>query len=270
LILLQRLQNRKSLLRWQGKSQSEPTEMQVTPDILRALGVRADLADTWAVPISTACARHAINTQRRVAAFLATVLHETGGLTGTVENLNYTPERLMQVWPSHFGPSNAYRLGRTADHPADQEMIADLAYGGRLGNGAPGTGDGWTYRGRGLIQLTGKANYQAFATKIGVPVTDLPTLLQMPSGAAESAAAYWEGALCNVLADRGDVAGVRRAVNGGEIGLEDVQARYAAALKVLPSDSAPLPAPPAAPAAPAAPPAKPGLLAGFLALFHRS
>jgi putative chitinase len=249
--------------------------MQVTSVVLRALGVRADLADAWASPIATACARHGIDTRLRLAAFLANVLHETGHLTSVVESLNYTPERLMQVWPTHFGQENAYRLGRTAEHVADQHMIAELAYGGRLGNGAPGTGDGYLYRGRGLIQLTGRANYQAFANKTGIPLSDLPALLQMPAGAAESAATYWEVTVCNIVADRGDIAGVRKLINGGLTGLDEVRAIYAKALAALPEQAASCPATPAPAQAPApaqTAPAAPwwaALLAALLALFRR-
>lgn len=239
--------------------------MQVTPDLLRALGVRDAAAVEWAGHIDAACQRHAINTRLRIAAFLANVLEETGNLTRTVESLDYTPERLIAVWPGHFGPSNAYQLGRTADHPADQKGIAEVAYGNRLGNGPAGSGDGWLYRGRGLIQLTGRSNYSAFASKIGVPLADLPTLLQLPAGAAESAAAFWESAVCNVLADRGDIEGVRRTVNGGTNGLETVKAIYAKALGAIPEAAEPPPAPTPPPASQPAP--RPSLWALALGLF---
>ena len=194
----------------------------ITAELLTKLGVHD--AATWSEVLEHSCARNAITSRLRVAAFLARTLQETIRYARLVESFDYTPERLLQVFPAHFTPENAQRLGRTAAHPADQHAIAEAAYGGRLGNGPAGSGDGWLYRGRGLIQLTGKANYQAFATKIGVPLTELPALLQLPGGAADSAAAYWTAAGCNEAADRGDIDAVVRLVNGGTNGLADTKA----------------------------------------------
>lgn len=247
--------------------------MQVTAAMLRALG--ASNADTWASVLAPVCQRYAITTRVRLAAFLANVLHETSGFLALVENLNYSPDGLLRTWPTHFTSADAYRLGRTDDHAADQKGIADLAYGGRLGNGPVGSGDGWLYRGRGLIQLTGKANYERFAKTTGLALGDLPALLQLPAGAAESAGLYWSATRCNDPADRGDIAEVRRLVQGGTGGLEDVRRRYEAALAALPVEDAPAPAAaepgqPAPPPAPIPPPAPKRGLGALLSLFRKA
>jgi putative chitinase len=207
----------------------------VTEELLATLGVRR--AATWAPVLRAACARHELDTPLRLAAFLANVLHETGGLTRLVESLDYTPERLLAVFGRHrISEAQAAALGRVPGRPARQEAIANLVYGGEwgrrnLGNTEPG--DGWRFRGRGLIQLTGRANYARFAEAIGVPPDDLPLLLETPKGAAESAAHFFRAAGCCAPADRGDIEAVRRIVNGGSIGLEDVRRRYLAARAAL-------------------------------------
>lgn len=206
-------------------------KLAINPALLRQLG--AHDADAWAPILATACAAHGITTPRRLAAFLANILVETGGLARLTESLNYRSDVLLKQWPKRFTAASAQRLGRTADHPADQRGIAEAAYGGRLGNGPPGSGDGWLFRGRGLIQLTGRENYARFAAKIGMPLADLPEFLETRPGAAESAASFWERAGCNAVADGGDIRTVRRLVNGGEIGLDHVREKYHAACRAL-------------------------------------
>ena len=210
-----------------------PDGGQVTARLLLRLGARD--ADAWAGPLGHACAASGIVTAPRLAAFLANILHETSGFSALQESLNYTPDALVRTWPAHFTRASAARLGRTSAHPADQRGIAEAAYGGRMGNGPPGSGEGFAYRGVGLLQLTGKKNMAAFAGKIGWkrPLAELPVLLATKAGAADSAAAFWQAAGCNQAADRGDIGTVRRLVNGGSIGLDDVRARYAAARHAL-------------------------------------
>jgi putative chitinase len=175
----------------------------------------------------------------RLAAFLATTLHESGNFRRLVESLDYKPEALRATWPSRFSPELAQQLGRLEGEgrrvlrPANQRAIAERAYGGRLGNGPEGSGDGWAYRGRGLIQITGRDNYRAAAAALGRPLDGLAAWLETPAGAAESAAWWWAAHGCNELADAGRVEDWRRRVNGGLIGLEDVRARYGRAREVV-------------------------------------
>lgn len=203
----------------------------LTPAFLHRLG--AHDADLWAPCLSRACGAHGIDTPQRLAAFLANIMVETGNLGSIVESLNYRPEALLAQWPRRFTPESAQRLGRTASHPADQRNIAEAAYGGRMGNGEPGSGDGWLYRGRGLIQLTGKSSYERFAKSIGMPLADLPAYLETRQGAADSAASYWTTSGCNAPADSRDLTRCRRIVNGGEIGLPAVRQHYAAVSTAL-------------------------------------
>jgi len=203
----------------------------LTADLLRKLG--AHDADAWAPPLAEACARHAITTPRRLAAFLANVLVESGNMATLVENLNYSSEALLAQWPKRFTRASAQALGRNAAHKADQRGIAEAAYGGRLGNGPTGSGDGWLFRGRGLIQLTGRANYARFVARIGMQVSELPAFLETRTGAAESAAAFWATVGCNAAAEAGDIDRVRLLVNGGTIGLEHVRTRYRSACQAL-------------------------------------
>ena len=203
----------------------------VTGLLLARLGVRQ--ADAWALALSRPCRAYAITTKWRLAHFLATAMHESGDFSRLVESLNYTPEGLMRTWPARFPPQEAARLGRRNGQIADQKAIAERAYGGRMGNGPEGSGDGYLYRGRGLIQITGRDNYRAAASALGIPLAGLPAWLETREGAATSAAWWWATHGCNVLADENDVVAIRRRVNGGEIGLDDVRLRVGRVLAAM-------------------------------------
>lgn len=190
----------------------------------------ADPAE-WAAALDTACARREINTAKRVAMFLANTGHETAGGRRLRESLNYRPEALVKQWPKHFTPEYAAEVGRTVSRPADEKAIAEAAYGGRMGNKNPG--DGWRFIGRGLMQTTGRYNYESLAEIVNMPVDDLPEWIETREGAAESAAIFWHAKNCNDLADTGAVDRCRQRINGGLIGIDDVRARYATALGLL-------------------------------------
>lgn len=157
---------------------------------------------------------------------LANILHETGRLRTLRESLNYTPASLLRTWPNRFTPALANTLGRIeAPHgtrAADQWWIAEHAYGGRMGNQPAGHGDGWTFRGVGCLQTTGRANVEAFGRTIGWNRTlhDLADYMATPAGAAESAFAWWDESGCARMTD---CAAIRRRVNGGSNGLAEVQ-----------------------------------------------
>jgi putative chitinase len=190
----------------------------------------ADPAE-WAAVLEAACARREINTSKRVAMFLANTGHETAGGRKLRESLNYRPEALVKQWPKYFTPEYAAEVGRTVSRPADEKAIAEAAYGGRMGNKNPG--DGWRFIGRGLMQTTGRYNYESLAEIMGMPVDDLPEWLETREGAAESAAIFWHANNCNDLADAGAVDRCRQRINGGLIGIDDVRSRYATALGLL-------------------------------------
>jgi putative chitinase len=171
-----------------------------------------------------------INTVERVACFLGQTMVESGGYRLLVENLNYKAESLMKLWHSHFPTPEI--ANQYAHHP---EQIANRAYAGRMGNGPEESGDGWKFCGRGLIQLTGKANYQKFAESIDTPVDQIPEFLGTFEGAVQSACWFWESNNLNALADNGDVLGLTKKINGGTIGLEERQQHTANAHQILTS-----------------------------------
>lgn len=182
----------------------------ITPQLLTAaIGCQADIADRWAPVLDVAMAKFEINTARRAAAFLAQIGHESNLLTATAENLNYSAERLLQIFPAHFNPATAAAYAR---RPV---AIANRVYASRNGNGPEGSGDGWRYRGQCPIQLTFKNNYLAAGQGIGVDLVANPDLIQVPRIGALVSAWYWRSRSCNEMADAGDFDGVSDLINKG-------------------------------------------------------
>ncbi|WP_130872437.1 glycoside hydrolase family 19 protein [Pseudomonas bubulae] len=178
------------------------------------------------VPVlNAAMNRYQIVGLKRVAAFIAQVGHESGQLTRLVENLNYSADVLRKTWPSRFDVELAKAVARKP------EQIANIAYGNRMGNTVPG--DGWRYRGRGLIQVTGKNNYRACGEVLGLDLIAQPELLEKPQHASMSAAWFWATNGLNTLADAGKFDAITQRINGGQTGAADRQALYARTLKVL-------------------------------------
>jgi len=157
-----------------------------------------------------------INTPQRIAHFVAQCAHESGSFRFIEENLNYKAESLMRTWPRHFSTIDIAK-----QYERKPEKIANRAYSSRMGNGDEASGDGWRYRGRGLIQLTGKDNYTFFAGSLGIAVEEAADYLATFEGAAQSACFFWEQNKLNRFADANDVKGLTRAINGGTLGLED-------------------------------------------------
>lgn len=169
-----------------------------------------------------------INTPLRMAAFLAQIAHESGNLRFIRENLNYSAEGLLRTWPRHF-PTREI-ANRYARNP---EAIANRAYANRMGNGPESSGDGWRYRGRGLIQLTGKNNYIACGEGIDYDLVTDPSYLETPEGAARSAGWFWQTNQLNSLADIGNIRAITQRINGGFNGLDDRINKYEQSLLVL-------------------------------------
>jgi len=184
--------------------------------------------DYWYSAMERCLPDYDINTPQRIAMFVAQCAHESGNFRVLKENLNYRAESLMKVWPRHF-PS----LDVAKQYAHNQEAIANKAYANRMGNGPEESGDGWRYCGRGLIQLTGKINYQNFAMSIETPVEEVPAYLGTFEGAVQSACWFWEANNLNAPSDNGDVLTVTKKINGGTIGLADRQKHYQHALHVL-------------------------------------
>lgn len=190
------------------------------------------MAATFAPVLNAAMGKYQIVTTARIAAFIAQAGHESSQLTEFVENLNYSGEALQRLWPSRFSAAVAGACSRKP------EQIANIAYASRMGNGAPGSGDGWKYRGRGLIQVTGKGSYQKCGEALGIDLIVRPELLEQPHYAAMSAAWFWSVNGLNTLADAGDIQNIGSVINTGQKGkvpngADDRLALYARALKVL-------------------------------------
>jgi putative chitinase len=159
---------------------------------------------------------YGIDTPQRVAHFVAQCAHESGGFKFIKENLNYSAQGLMGTFRKYFPTVESAK-----PYERKPEMIANKVYANRMGNGDEASGDGWRYCGRGLIQLTGKDNYTFFAGSLGIPVEEAADYLATFEGAAQSACFFWEQNNLNRFADANDVKGLTRAINGGQIGLED-------------------------------------------------
>lgn len=186
-------------------------------DMLRkAFPLCAD-AEDWAAALLPAMERFRITTKGRIAAFLAQVGHESGGFQRLEENLVYrTPSRLAAVWPRRFCDA-----GAAEPFVGNAEDLANFVYAGRMGNGDPASGDGYRFRGRGLIQLTGRENYARAAAALGLDLLAQPELLSAHGPAALSAAWFWDDRGLNALADAGAFEEITRRINGGVTGLEE-------------------------------------------------
>ena len=194
--------------------------------------------DKWLQPLIETCVEFEINTEQRVAAFLAQTSHESGGYTMLTENLNYRAATLAACWPNRFaelGPNKKpKRDAKGALIPTKvalsiekkPELIANMVYSSRMGNGPPQSGEGWKYRGRGLKQLTGKDNYRRCGDALNLDLVNNPDLLLEPMPAARSAGWFWKVNNLSPLADASDIKGMTKKINGGFIGLEARQALF--------------------------------------------
>ena len=204
------------------------------------------VAGVFVSVLNTAMNRYQIVGQKRMAAFIAQVGHESGHLARLVENLNYSADGLANTWPSQYaepdGKGEYVKVqvsGKVRNKPntlalsvdRKPEQIANIVYADRMGNTEQG--DGWKYRGRGLIQITGKNNYRACGQALGLDLMAQPELLEKPRHACMSAAWFWATNGLNTLADAGKFGAITQRINGGQNGAADRQALHAKALKVL-------------------------------------
>jgi putative chitinase len=205
--------------------------MELTKDQLSQLLPKNPYIDNWYQALSQLLPDYEINTPQRIAAFMAQCAHESGGFTALKENLNYKAATLRKIFGKYF-PTDEL-ANQYASLPNKQEAIANKVYANRMGNGDEASGDGFRYCGRGLIQLTGKSNYQAFADSLEINVEDVPEYLQTFEGAAQSACWFWESNNLNKHADAGDIKTMTKVINGGYIGLDDRIAHYEHAKHIL-------------------------------------
>jgi putative chitinase len=196
----------------------------ISAELIAAVFPRCAAPRQWADALAPAVARFGITTSARLSSFLAQTGYESGQFNRLTENLNYTtPQRLMRVWPKRF-PTE------TSAQPfvANPARLGNFVYGNRLGNGDPASGDGFRFRGRGILQITGRSNYRAAGQALAVDLIGNPDLLLQPEHAAMSAAWFWETRGLNALADDRtddddleDFAEITRRVNGGTAGLQE-------------------------------------------------
>jgi putative chitinase len=205
--------------------------MELTKQQLKELLPKNPYIDHWYDALSILLPDYEINTPQRIAAFIAQCSHESGGFTALQENLNYKPATLRKLFGKYF-PTDAL-AEEYCSKPNKQAAIANRVYASRMGNGDEASGDGYKYRGRGLIQLTGKSNYIAFADSLEISPEDASDYLATFEGAAQSACWFWEANNLNQWADKGDIVTLTKRINGGTIGLEDRIKHYEHALHVL-------------------------------------
>jgi putative chitinase len=191
-------------------------------------------------PLKASMALSGIDLPIRQAHFLAQCAHESGGFLVLQENLNYSAIGLATTWPRRFrGPDNKPN-GLALGIQRKPMLIANEVYANRMGNGDAASGDGWQYRGRGIIQLTGRENYGKASMEIfhDIRLIDEPDQAALPDVAAQVACWYWTSRDCNSAADRNDVPAVTRKINGGLIGLDHRKKLTQLALEVSNDDKA--------------------------------
>jgi len=184
----------------------------MTLEQLQSLGLDAK----WLEPLNNTFEKYQINTPTRQAAFIGQCGHESNNFKVLEENLNYSAKGLMATWPSRFP-----NIEEAMKYERNPEKIANKVYGGRADLGNTEDGDGWRFHGRGVIQLTGRANYTVCGEALSKPFTTAPELVLEPENAIMSAGWFWNKKGLNALADNEDWTTLTKRINGGTIGLDD-------------------------------------------------
>lgn len=205
----------------------------VTLDLLTHMcpKTKASVLEGYLEPLNTVAEYYEMNANpARLAAFLAQTAHESGGFNFIKENLNYSAKGLMGTFKKYF-PSEDI-ANQYAKKP---EKIANRVYANRMSNGPEESGDGYRFCGRGLIQLTGRANYTKFAQDLGMSLEDTVAYLETSNGATASAGWFWDNNKLNQYCDSGDFVTLTKRINGGTLGLEDRKHHYELAMHYLTS-----------------------------------
>ena len=188
--------------------------------------IKIGINEKWLEPLNNAFIKYHVTDINEKAMFLAQTTHESNNYKRLEESFNYKPKRLFEVFRKRVGTlENAKKL---CDEGA--KSIADFVYGGRLGNAKD---EGYKYRGRGIIQLTGKNNYEYYGNKLNIDLVNNPHLAKEPDTAIEIALLFWKEKECGLYAKIGDVKTVTKLINGGYNGLADRQRRFDSILKIL-------------------------------------
>ena len=211
-----------------------PVTAKVNPKLTAALRAAAPQlpaaeAAKWAALLAPRLAAANLATPRRVAAFVGQCAVESDYFTNVAENLRYShAARICAVWPTRFPTTAAAAVYVNAP-----EALANLVYANRMGNGPPDSGDGWRFRGLGLIQITGRDEYTSFARWVGRDLEDAAHWAATPEGAVSSALWFWAWKSLNAPADAWDIISLTRRINGGLTGLADRQRACNAALAAM-------------------------------------
>jgi putative chitinase len=201
-----------------------------TEDAVHHLIPKVKNFDEWYTNLSNILPEYDIDTPKRVAAFMAQCGHESGGFTLMQENLNYSAKGLRGTFGKYFPNDEVAKL-----YERKPQMIANRVYGNRMGNGDEASGEGWYFRGRGIIQITGKNNYTKCSQSLfeSNVLVENPDLLLESEYAIHSACWFWSAARLNELSDIGDIKTMTKRINGGFIGLEDRINHYNHAIEIL-------------------------------------
>ena len=188
-----------------------------------------DDAQDWFDAMLEMFPKYEITTTHRVAGFLAQTAHESANYKTTTENLNYSSKALDAIFGKYFK-----RAGVDAkEYHRQPEKIANRIYAGRMDNGDTASGDGWRFRGGGILQLTGRYNYTEFGKSVGMSAEEATDYVRTPKGAIESACWFWKTNNINKYCDNDDIVKMTKRINGGTIGLADRKKHYAHALEIL-------------------------------------
>ncbi|PTQ70280.1 glycoside hydrolase family 19 protein [Pseudomonas sp. GV071] len=208
--------------------------MQITlQQLLQILPNARPVAGDFVSALNTAMARFRIDSSLRCAAFLAQVGHESAQLTRLVENLNYSAQGLASTWPGRFAGIGGVPNQQAQQLARNPQAIANRVYSERLGNGPESSGDGWRYRGRGLIQITGRDNYRLAGQALMADLEAIPPLLERPLYGALSAGWFWQSQGLNELADGGKFDAITHRINGGTTGQKERQKVWEVARQVV-------------------------------------
>lgn len=205
--------------------------MIITREQLEELIPGNKFIDEWCEALNSILPDYSIDTPERVAAFIAQCAHESANFTRLEENLNYRWQTLRKVFPKYFRTDEMAKS--YAERQNKKEAIANYVYANRMGNGPPESGDGYKFRGRGLIQLTGRENYSFFAGSLEIDIDEAIEYLETFEGAVQSACWFWETNNLNQWADKRDITTLTKRINGGTIGLKDRIKHCNHALEVL-------------------------------------
>lgn len=203
----------------------------LTQDHLYQLLPGNDFISEWHEALMNVLPDYNINTRLRIAAFIAQCAHESMNFKVLKENLNYSAKSLLRVFSKYFDSEEAERYQRKPD------KIANRVYANRMENGPEESGDGWRYRGRGILQITGKRNYRRISEYVNIPLEEMPSYLETFEGAVVAACWYWNINNLNRFCDSQDMVGLTRAINGGLNGYDDRVKHYEHALNVLEDDN---------------------------------